>query len=90
MNYKILIADDDTEVLDLLVYALEAEHYVVVTATDGETAYRKVLEEKPDLVILDVNMPGMSGFEVCQKIRENSDVLARNIPEREHRITLSE
>ncbi len=74
MTYKILIADDDTEVLDLLVYALEAEHYTVVTATDGDTAYKKVVEEKPDLVILDVNMPGMSGFEVCQKIRENSDI----------------
>jgi len=74
MSYKILIADDDTEVLDLLVYALEAEHYTVVTATDGDTAYKKVISEKPDLVILDVNMPGMSGFEVCQKIRENSDV----------------
>ncbi len=74
MNYKILIADDDTEILDLLVFTLESEHYNVVTALDGETAYKKVVSEKPDLVILDVNMPGMSGFEVCQKIRENSDI----------------
>ncbi|MDI6757933.1 MAG: response regulator, partial [Endomicrobiia bacterium] len=71
---KILIADDDAEILDLLVYALEAEHYTVVTSSDGETALKKILEEKPDLIILDVNMPGMSGFEVCQRIRENSDV----------------
>ncbi|PKN01390.1 MAG: diguanylate cyclase response regulator [Elusimicrobia bacterium HGW-Elusimicrobia-1] len=73
-NAKIFIADDDAEILDLLIYTLESEHYTVVTASDGDTALRKIVEEKPDLIILDVNMPGMSGFEVCQKVRENSDI----------------
>lgn len=74
MNYKLLVADDDPEVLDLLVFTLEAEHYQVLAVSNGEDAYKKTVSEKPDLVILDINMPGMSGFEVCQKIRENSDI----------------
>lgn len=74
MNYKILVADDEAEILDLLTFVLESEHYNVITATNGEDAYKKVIAEKPDLVVLDIDMPQMSGFEVCQKIRENSDV----------------
>ena len=73
MGYKIVVADDDAEVLDLLVFALESEHYEVIPAADGIETYNKVVSERPDLVILDINMPGMNGFEVCQKIRENSD-----------------
>lgn len=73
MPAKILIADDDVDILDLIKYTLNAEQYNVIECQDGEEALRKTLEEKPDLVILDVNMPKMLGFEVCEKIRENPE-----------------
>jgi diguanylate cyclase (GGDEF)-like protein len=70
---KILIADDDLEILELLKFTFENENYQVLTAVDGEEALRKSTDEKPDLVILDVNMPKLTGFEVCEKIRSNSN-----------------
>lgn len=71
MVEKILIADDDLEIADLLRFTFEQEKYAVVVANDGEQALRLVKEEKPDVVILDVNMPKMTGFEVCEKIRQD-------------------
>ncbi|MFH1369420.1 MAG: response regulator [Elusimicrobiota bacterium] len=72
MPPKILIADDDVDILDLIKFTLSAEQYDVIECQDGEDALRRTIEEKPDLVILDVSMPKISGFEVCEKIRENS------------------
>jgi diguanylate cyclase (GGDEF)-like protein len=72
MSAKILIADDDLDINELLKFTLESEEYTVITAYDGEEALRKTFEELPDLVVLDVNMPKLSGFEVCERIRENS------------------
>lgn len=72
MVEKILIADDDLEIADLLRFTFEQEKYVVVVAHDGEQALRLVKDEKPDVAILDVNMPKMTGFEVCERIRQDS------------------
>jgi diguanylate cyclase (GGDEF)-like protein len=72
MSAKVLIADDDMEIIELIRFTLEADNYHVITAADGEEALRKTNDEHPDLVVLDVNMPKLSGFEVCEKIRENS------------------
>ena len=69
---KIFIADDDLEILELLKFTFENENYEVITATDGEDAYNRIAAIKPNIVILDVNMPKLTGFEVCDKIRENS------------------
>jgi diguanylate cyclase (GGDEF)-like protein len=69
---KILIADDDLEILELLRFTFEQESYNVVAATDGAAALKMASEEHPDIVILDVNMPKLSGYEVLEKIRENS------------------
>ena len=68
---KILIADDDLEILALVKRHLKKLEVEVVEASDGEEALRAARREKPALVILDVMMPGMSGWEVCRAIRED-------------------
>jgi diguanylate cyclase (GGDEF)-like protein len=65
---SILIADDTPEVLDLLSAVL-GEEYEVMTALDGKQALELAMEHRPDLVLLDVMMPGMDGFEVCRRLR---------------------
>src|SRR3990170_892645 len=68
---KILVVDDTPANVKLLGDLLGSKGYQVSTAVNGEEALAKVAAEKPDLVLLDVMMPGMSGYEVCRKIREN-------------------
>ncbi|MEO6185213.1 MAG: response regulator transcription factor [Steroidobacteraceae bacterium] len=71
---KILVADDDPDLLDLVAYALSQTGYLVVKASDGTAALANFEAEAPDMVILDINMPGMTGFEVCSAIRGRSTV----------------
>jgi len=68
---KILIADDDLEILNLVKHHLSKKPVQIVEASDGEEALKAARREKPDLIILDVMMPGMSGWEVCRAIRED-------------------
>ncbi len=68
--HKILVADDDAQLLGLVVRHLRGTGYKVIEAIDGDAAWEAVLDDKPDLVLLDVMMPGMSGWEVCRRIRE--------------------
>ena len=68
-NEKILIADDDKNICELLRLYLEKEGYKTVLAYDGEAAFAAFEAEKPNLVLLDVMMPKMDGWEVCRKIR---------------------
>ncbi|HEY2920353.1 MAG TPA: response regulator, partial [Candidatus Binatia bacterium] len=68
---RILAVDDNKQNLSLLERALTSAKYEVVTAEDGPTALKLIGSAKPDLVLLDVMMPGMSGYEVCQHIRAN-------------------
>jgi len=70
----ILVADDDVEVLSLVTRHLRQQEIRLVEASDGEEALRAARREKPDLVILDVMMPGMSGWEVCRAIREDDSL----------------
>jgi len=65
----ILIVEDDPAILRGLNFNLRAERYDTLLATDGEEAYRLMIERKPDLVILDLMLPKMSGLEVCRKLR---------------------
>ena len=67
---KILVADDDPDLLDLVAYALGQAGYLVVKARNGTEALAAYDAEAPDLVILDINMPGATGFEVCASLRE--------------------
>ena len=77
MKHKILLVDDEKDIIEFLEYNLIKEGYDVISANDGLVALNK-LAEKPDLVVLDVLMPKMNGYEVCAKIREND--LYKNIP----------
>ncbi len=71
VSTKILVVDDTPQNVKLLADLLRAKGYAVVTAASGPEALKEVEAERPDLVLLDVMMPGMSGYEVCRKIREN-------------------
>ena len=70
MNNKILVIDDERNIVDLVAFNLKKEGYAVLTATDGEEGLALTFAENPDLVLLDVMMPKMDGFETCRKIRE--------------------
>ncbi|UKO95987.1 response regulator [Nostoc sp. UHCC 0870] len=65
---KVLIADDDDDSRTLLGFLLEQENWEVIEARDGKEAVEKVLQEKPDLLILDYRMPELTGTEVCQHL----------------------
>ena len=71
---KILVVDDEASIVTMLAYNLKKEGYDVVTAEDGEVALEKFESEKPDLLLLDIMMPKMDGYEVCRKISEKSNV----------------
>ena len=71
---RILVVDDDLSILKFVQANLEARGYQVLTAADGEEAIRMAEKEKPELIILDIVMPGLDGFAVCRKIREKSSV----------------
>ena len=66
--------DDETSIVDIIKFNLEKEGYRTLTAFDGYEAVAQFQKETPDLVILDVMMPGMDGYEVCRRIRETSNV----------------
>jgi len=66
---KILTIDDDANIQIVLKKVLESKDYQVIQATDGEEGLQKVIDEKPDLIILDVIMPGKTGFDVCRQLK---------------------
>lgn len=66
---KILVIDDDPDLQVAVKTVLEAKSYQVVAAYDGDEGLRKVVDERPDLIILDVKMPGKHGFDVCRELK---------------------
>ncbi len=70
----VLVADDEARIRDILAGYLEADGFEVVLAGDGEEALRRARERKPDVVVLDVMMPGLDGVEVLRRLRTESDV----------------
>ncbi len=74
MFHKILIVEDDPNLLETLKYNLQRENYEVLTAADGEQGLEIALDRIPDLVILDVMLPKLSGFEVCRILRRKTTV----------------
>jgi len=77
-SYRILVVDDEPHIRQILEFTLDKAGYQVFTATNGEEALAQMTEIKPNLVLLDVMMPKMDGFEVCRKMRE--DFILNQIP----------
>jgi DNA-binding response OmpR family regulator len=71
MAYKLLVVDDEKDVVETLKNRLTREGYEVVTAFDGEEALVRVKEDSPDIILLDLMMPKLNGFEVLKQVREN-------------------
>ena len=71
---RVLIIDDETEILRVLQRGLMAGGYTVLTATSGEKALEIVEQHRPDILLLDLGLPGMSGLEVCRRIRAQSNL----------------
>jgi two-component system, OmpR family, response regulator MprA len=69
----VLVVDDEPSVRDALERALKAQHYLVITAADGSQALQVIADERPELILLDVLMPVMDGFEACRRLRELGD-----------------
>ncbi|MBN2382003.1 response regulator [bacterium] len=75
-NAKILVADDDKSTRELISIVLEDEGYEVITAINGIETIEKAAKEKPDLIVLDIMMPQMDGYEALNKIKENEELTA--------------
>lgn len=71
---SILVVDDEPAVTDLISYNLRKAHYRVLTASDGPTALQLARQENPDLILLDLMIPGVDGLEVCRRLRQSSQV----------------
>ena len=74
MKNRVLIAEDEKPISDIIKFNLEKEGYEVITAYDGEDALKKALNEQLELIILDIMLPSIDGFEICKKVREKSSV----------------
>src|SRR5690625_1098039 len=70
MDTKILVVDDEKPIADILKFNLEKEGYEVICAHDGNTAIELAELENPDLILLDIMLPGKDGYEVCREVRK--------------------
>ncbi len=75
---KVLIVDDEPDYITAIQCRLEWSRYEVITASNGEEGLKKVMSEKPDLVLLDTNMPVMNGHEVLERLKQYTEL--KNIP----------
>ncbi len=73
MDKKILIVDDEKNIVDIIAFNLKKEGYKILRAGDGAEGVRLTMEENPDLILLDIMMPKMDGYEACKKIREKKN-----------------
>ncbi len=77
-NEKILVVDDEEHIAELISYNLTSNGYKVITANNGIDAVKIAIEEKPNLILLDLMIPGKDGYDVCKDVRSNSEI--RNTP----------
>jgi len=68
---RILVVDDEIYIVHILEFSLTMEGYSILTASDGEEALRVIDSERPDLVVLDIMMPKLDGYEVCRRLRQD-------------------
>jgi len=71
---KILLIDDDPDFIETTKVVLESKPYRIITALSGDEGLNKAREEKPDLVLLDIIMPGVDGFQVCQQLKKDTQL----------------
>lgn len=76
MNKKVLVIDDEPDFLEMIKIRLEANNYEVITALNGKEGLEKVKQDKPDIVLLDILMPGIDGLKVLRRIRRDN----KNLP----------
>src|SRR5690554_5245729 len=74
MSKNIMVVDDNADIRNVVVATFESEGWSAVGVSDGPTALKKLEDLRPDLVVLDILMPGMSGIDVCREIRQRSSV----------------
>ena len=86
MEKVILIVDDEKPIVDILKFNLEKEGFKVIYAHDGEMGLKLAYDENPDLILLDIMLPKMDGFDVCKKVREKSNVPIIMITAREEEV----
>jgi len=75
---KVLVVDDEVYILHILDFSLGAEGFDVITAADGEQALSRARSERPDLIVMDIMMPRLDGYETCQRLK--SDPATKHIP----------
>ena len=75
---KILVVDDEVYILHILDFSLGAEGFEVITANNGELAIEKAKQDKPDLIVLDIMMPVLDGYETCRRLKREAET--KNIP----------
>jgi DNA-binding response OmpR family regulator len=73
---KVLVVDDEEYIQHILNFSFGAEGYEVITATDGEEALKKARHEKPDIIVLDIMMPKMDGYEACKQLKTDPQTKA--------------
>ena len=73
MSKKILIVDDEPELIEMVKIRLESKDYNIITAADGEAGLAKAKAEKPDLILLDILMPDIDGFEVLKRLKQDRE-----------------
>lgn len=78
MNKTVLVADDERSITDLVAFALELEGYRVIQAFDGPSALKQAEAEHPDLIMLDIMMPGMDGRDVSRRLKQDPNT--KDIP----------
>ena len=83
-NARILVVDDEPQIRRVMRTMLTAQGYMVSDARSGEEALDRIRNEKPDLILLDMNMPGMGGLKACREIRSSSDVAIIMLTVRDH------
>ncbi|MFA6027695.1 MAG: response regulator [Patescibacteria group bacterium] len=80
MATKVLIVEDDKFLAELISTKLDKEGYSVVAANDGETGLKKAQEDKPNIILLDIMLPGMDGFEVLENLKKDPASGTKDIP----------
>lgn len=74
MNKRVLVVDDEKNIVNIIAFNLKKEGFEVITASDGEEGVKLALEKNPDVILLDIMMPKMDGYEACRKIREKVNI----------------